>query len=76
MAVTINNKAIRIAMKLANGSTATGAVKTVSVPFPSLNKEAFDAEKVMAIVDKISNCLNKTLYSVVKTEESELVSDE
>ena len=76
MAVITTLDRTKVTLKLSDGQTATGGVKTVSLPFPSLNKEAFDAEKVMAIADKLNDVLSKTIYRIVKTDDSLLDSDE
>ena len=75
MAVVTECKKISVAMKLNNGTTTAGAVKTVSVSLGKLNKSAFDASKVINIVNALTPCLDRVLYSLEKTEVSEL-SDE
>ena len=72
MAVTTKVTKVVVAMKLDNGTTASGTVKTVSVPFGSLNKAEFDAEKVMNIVGLLAQMFSKSLYTVQRTETSEL----
>ena len=72
MAVVVESKKISVAMKLNNGTTTTGAAKTVSVNLGSLNKSAFDANKVINIVNALCPCFDRTLHSLEKTEVSEL----
>ena len=72
MAVITTLTSTKVSIKLDDGYTTTGAVKTVSVPFPSLNKDAFDADKVMAIVGKLSSVLNKAVFRIVKSDETDL----
>ena len=71
---TLNN--VSVSMKLNNGTSATGAVKTVSVSLGSLNKDTFEANKAMAIVTLLTPCLAKSLVSVNKTEYSTLTVGE
>ena len=72
MAAVTECKKISVAVKLNNGTTISGAVKTTSVNLGSLNKAAFNADKVINIVNALSPCLDHSLYSVEKTEVSEL----
>ena len=72
MAVITSLTGTKVYVKLDDGYTTTGAVKTVTVPFPALNKDAFDAEKVMAIVGKLSSVLNKAVFRIVKSDETDL----
>ena len=72
MAVITTVTGTKVSVKLDDGYTVTGALKTVSTSLPSLNKDAFDAAKVMAIVGKLSNVFSKTIVRIVKTEESDL----
>ena len=72
-AVTTLNK-VSVSLKLNNGTSATGAVKTVSISLGTLKKDAFNADKAMAIVGALTPCLNKTLVSVNKTEVSTLTN--
>ena len=46
MAITTTVNKIVVTMKLENGNTSTGAIKTMGVPFGSLNKDTYDAQKV------------------------------
>lgn len=70
-AVTTLNK-VSVNVKVNNGTTPTGTVKTLSVSLGSLNKDAFDADKAMAIVRLLEPCLEKALVSVEKVEVSTL----
>ncbi len=75
MAAVTECKNISVVMKLNNGTTTTGAVKTVSVNLGSLNKSAFDADKVINIVDALIPCLDRSLHVLEKTEVSELYDE-
>lgn len=71
-AVTTLNK-VSVSLKLNNGTNpTTGALLTKSISLSSLNKTAFNADKVMAIVTALTPCLDKAIVSVNKTEASTL----
>ncbi|MBQ7221414.1 MAG: hypothetical protein IJS28_10580 [Synergistaceae bacterium] len=72
MAAITESKKVSVAMKLNNGTTATGAVKTASVNLGSLNKAAFDADKALNIVNALAPCFDRMLHIVEKTEVSQL----
>ena len=72
MAAVTECKKVSVAMKLNNGTTTTGAVKTVSVNLGSLNKSAFDADKVLNIVNALYPCFDLMLHTLEKTEVSEI----
>ena len=75
MAVTTECKKISVAMKLNVGITSAGEVKTVSINLGSLNQNAFNAEKVLNIVESLSNCFDHMIYTTEKTEVSRLSWD-
>ena len=75
MSVTSTTKKVAVSLKLNNGTTTTGAIKTVSVNLGSLNKAAFDAQKAINIVNVLGTCLERSVYSITKTEVSELSED-
>ena len=75
MAAITTLNSTKVILKLADGSTASGGVKTVSVPFPSLNKAEFDADKVMAIVNGLTSILSKSIHRIVKSDESDLADE-
>ena len=64
MATSITTEKIAVNVKLNNGTTATGAVKTVSISLGTMNKSAFDADKVVAIATALAPCLTKSVYRV------------
>lgn len=72
MAVTSTLKKVSVNVKLDNGTDAQGNVKTVSVPLGNLSVQNFDAEKAMAVVTLLEDCLLKSVYSVEKVEVSTL----
>ena len=76
MATTSTLTKIGVSLKLNNGTSATGAARTVSVSFPELSKETgvFDADKVMAIVTALSPVLSKTIVKVQKTSYEDIAN--
>ena len=73
MAVTSTLDKIAVKMNLNNGTDAqTGAVKTVSVNLGSLNPETYDATKVMEIIEDLTPCLSKSVYSIQEVRTSTL----
>ena len=74
-AVTTLNK-VSVTLKLNNGTTETGTTKTVSVSLGSLDKTAFNADKVMGIVALLTPCLSLPVLSTNKTESSTLTEGE
>ncbi len=76
MAVVSNIHAVRASLRLDNGTTAAGNIKTVSVSFPALNPTAWDMNKAWAIANALDNgCLSKALCWVSKTEESYITAE-
>lgn len=71
MAITSISK-VSVALKLDNGTSDSGNTKTVSVSLGNLNKDAFDADKVMSVVSLLKPCLSKTCLFTQKTEVSSL----
>ena len=70
MPATVTTSKIRVNVKLNNGTTASGATKYVSIPLGRLDKDAFDADKVVNIVALLSPVLDKSVASVEKVETS------
>ena len=76
MAAISTVQKIAVSLKLNNGlNPETGTQKTVSISLGSLNKDAWDADKAMAIVNTLAPCLEKSLMSVIKTETTTLADD-
>ena len=67
MATAITTK-IRVNIKLDAGNG-----KTVSVSLGSLNKDAFDANKVLSIVGLLDSIFDKSIDSVEKIETSAII---
>ena len=60
---------------LDNGTTASGAVATVSVNMGALNPSAWDVEKAGTILNALQLVLSKTIVKSIHTIENELDSD-
>ena len=75
MAAVTECKKVAVAIKLNNGTTKTGAPKTVSVSLGKLDKSAFDAQKAINIVNVLVPCLDRSLNAIEKTEVSELYEE-
>ena len=69
MATTTLEK-VAVKMNLNNGTDSQGNVKTVSVNLGSINPSTYDADKVLAITDKIEDILTKTIVSVSEVKTS------
>lgn len=63
MAVTENATKFTVKLLLNNGTSSSGDVKTVSVSYPSINYNTYDAEKVLTIEGLLSPCLSKSVYT-------------
>lgn len=72
-ASTVTEK-IAVNLKLNNGSTSTGAVRTITLSMGKMNKDAFDADKALAISRLIAACLTKSVYETVKVETSQITN--
>ena len=75
MAITSTTSKVSVNVKLNNGTNANGTPKALTVSLGALNKDAFDADKAMAIVGLLAPCLEKSLVSVEKVEVSTLTSN-
>lgn len=79
MAVNEAMSKVAIAVKLNNGTTASGAVSTLTVNLGSLNTAAFSDnvttanQKAMNIVALLGACTAKPVYTVQKVVTSTLV---
>ena len=73
MATTTLRK-VSVTIKLDDGEDSQGNPKTVSVSLGSLNKDTFDADKVVAIAGGLEPCFNKSLTGIEKTEVSSITA--
>ena len=71
MAATVTDTKIYVNLVLDNGDG-----KTISLPLGSLNKDAFDANKVMDIVNVLEPCLDKSLLRTEKITYSTIANGE
>ena len=72
MAVIQSVTSLKGTLKLDDGTTSSGAVKTVNVSMGTMAKDGYDADKWIAVVKKMSPVLNKSVWRIVKTEETDL----
>lgn len=72
MAAVVTLEKIAVAMKLNIGTSKTGLTKTASVALPALNKNTFDADKALNIIEAVIACLSKSLNEIVKTDTSSI----
>lgn len=72
---TITSQTAQI--RLNNGQTTTGAVKTVNVSIGTLNDNpaTWDAQKAINIVDALSPIFDRTMYRVTRTAVYDLVDE-
>ncbi len=65
-------ESISVYLRINNGTTTTGQVKTLPISIGKLNKSTFDADKALAIAGLIEECITKSVYEVQKVETSEI----
>lgn len=75
MAYTEELYSLAASVYLNNGTSSTGAVKTVSQTIGALNKSAWDVTKAGAIIDAMSNCVSKVLVSARATKTYDIYDD-
>lgn len=79
MAVTSTIDSNSITIKLNGGTSASGTVKTINVNLTGIKKTAFtdeDKQKVLNIVDAISETLEYPVFSTQITTKAILEDDE
>ncbi len=74
MAATTILQKLAVNLKLNNGSTSTGTIKTVTVSMGKMSKTGFDAEKALAVSRLIAACLEKSVFETVKVETSQITN--
>lgn len=72
MARTVSS--VKVSCKLNNGTSASGAIKTVSVGIGTLSVSGYDQSKAYAVALALSYCLNKTLVSVYELQSATLTN--
>jgi len=75
MAWTESATAQKLSAKLNDGTTTSGAVKTVAVNMGTLAVNGWDAAKAGAIIDAYGAIADKALYQAIHTEEKLLVDE-
>lgn len=60
----LTSKSLGVSMKFANGTTASGGTKVMSVSIGQLDKDAFDAGKAYALASALSRVYSQLLVSV------------
>ena len=75
MAVVTENKRVTVSMKLNNGTTTAGEVKTLGVNLGNMNPSAFNAEKALNIANALGPCFNLMLHTVERTEVVQLIEE-
>ena len=68
MSASVTTTKLCVNVKLDNGTAANGTTKTVSISLGSLDKDAFNADKVCSIVSLLSPVLEKSIWAVEKVE--------
>lgn len=53
-----------LTLKLDNGTTTSGMVKTISQTVGTINKDAWDNDKALAIGQLVAPCLTKSIYAI------------
>ena len=69
MAWVESTQSMTFALKLNDGETASGGVKTVNVNMGALNKDAWDLQKAGAIVSAFNSnqIFSKSIYDILHT---------
>ena len=73
MAVSENVSKRTCAVVLSRGTTPSGTVQTTNVSIGTLDKDAWDAEKAMAIANLLEPCFALTRLKVQATKIDDLV---
>lgn len=72
MAATATLEKSAISLKLDDGTTTSGGVKTVSQQLAGVNKDTIDNQKVYNIVVLLSPCLSKNIYQIQRIDTSSI----
>lgn len=73
MATTVEK--IAIGFLLNNGTSASGAVKTVKVNLGNLNKNTYTDQLALNMATLLQPCFNKTLVKIQKTTTAALTME-
>lgn len=72
MPAVVTPEKIAVNLKLNNGLTPTGSVKTLNMKMGNMSLTGFDAAKALAIMNLIQPCLVKTIHKLEKVETSDI----
>ena len=61
-------KKVSVSVKLDDGTDSQGNSKYVGVSLGDLSENNYDADKILAIVDNLEPCLNKSVARVEETK--------
>lgn len=73
MATTLEK--ITVGMLLNNGTSSSGAVKTVKVNLGSLNKNTYTDQMALNMVTALNPCFDKTLVRIQKQTTESLTNE-
>ena len=76
MAITETITGYRASIKLEDGTLDSGAIKTVSVSFPTLNPSSKDSQKLLNIAQAAEDIFSKDLYEVTTSTTTTLSTQE
>ena len=74
MAARTVTEKIAVNLKLNNGTSQTGSVKTLTVSMGKISLTGFDVDKAAAVAGLIEACLTNSVYEVQKLEYSQLLA--
>ena len=57
---------------LNNGSSGSGATKTVTVNYPTISRTGYTADRAFAIATLMEPCLEKTIYAIQSVKTSSI----
>ena len=72
MAVTLTPKSVAVTLKVNNGTTTSGALRTASISIGRMHPEHFDAQKACNIVNTLAACLDRSAHAIEKAEVDEI----
>ncbi|MBQ6774534.1 MAG: hypothetical protein IJP48_10820 [Synergistaceae bacterium] len=76
MAVITTQQRVSCTVKLNNGTTETGQIKTINQSLGSLKVDAFDAQKALNIVNLLRPVLELPVYKVQNSVTNDLEAGE
>ena len=68
MAATTTTTKIEVKIKLNNGTSVSGGIRTISVNLGKISLSGYDTDKVYNIVQALGPCFSKTIFNVEKLE--------